>query len=1291
MPLPELQAFAASLGISETAGMRKSELISAIASRQDPAHPSGGEEPSPLRTRKRRGSTGLNALLIPELQALAASLGISDTERMRKGELISAIASRQNSVGSPGDTVASSDTVPLGETDSRGEAVSGPSSAKRRRGGTGLSAMLFPELQSLAASLGIGGTARMRKGQLISAIVEQQDSGQWDDVRQLIVERRYEEARAAMDELKSNGFRAEIENVLRLVETGDIARVEWITGVWVALTATRVLESRNDAPEPPAADELTEIPAVQPPAIPTSRPEVAGATLEVAFVRLLQRLFTPAARAEGRIIERLRRQNGGTQFGHDIEFDATDAVTGLVRCHVECKNYRSQDHLTLAAVAPKLLETDFHWRENLVNHLIFVSPHLDPTNDLSLMIQTWNETRRFPFTIQVWSPEHGIVDLFRLVPEVYRAIYDREPGPLSDDEQATIVQKWRDRIKPVPNLAAHWLRYLRTPSRHHVIGEDPEDFTEVWHHPVSLEALSDTGAPLPGTLMSTVRDWLDDDTRQCLLLLGDFGDGKTFFSYQLGWALAQEFLADPESGTIPLRIPLRAIRQHPGAADLLAARLTEIQSNSREWQDLSETYRTLIVLDGFDEMSARLDPDAMAKNFARLSECIAQFPHSKILITSRPHFYSHLRDYQNFVNDAGDPRVVRIAPISLEARLEHLRAHARTIGAEAKLKRLQRLYDPIGLAAKPLFLQMIKATLPALPNDHFNELILYRSYVRESLTRKIRDLRIEASPAIDDDLINNLQAILEEVALQLHESTTEYVDLREIAVGRSDDLAEMLWQMSGASSADPETTGSDARARVGTRSLLKPVRDGASQTWTVDFFHRSMREYFIARALVRAIAGESDQAVAMLSRVPLQPEIVHFATHLMRDPSDVAPNTAVETFTDVLHSLTRRATLPRYAGKTLGGNAMTLLYTLNGNLPHGDWSHLALDYVYLAGADLDGMTFRHSTLRYANLDNTSLAGADLSHCDLTGVQLEETAAVVSIALDEDNSTVFAGYTDNSIRRWRVEAGRRAICVTIADLDFRPESLSLTPQKDVFVMGGTDPHRRVTVLGAGADDQWAPLCAFTADSTIISVAVRKQRAVLERRKQRSGASKIEVFLPDGRVLESAKVIRGSGYSMLALGPDCVISQDKAQTVMWSGPVNGLSAPRRVLPLPSSICLDGRLLDQTEALLLLGHADGQLSLWSVDLDGTAEPRPLWQITAHTGAVSSVRLSGGFALSGGVDRTMNLFPLMDDWKVGPPISLHRTLRCTGLRIDGVKGAAEHDLLTDLVRRSTATETSA
>jgi len=45
---------------------------------------------------------------------------------------------------------------------------------RRRRTGSGLSAMLLPELQNLASSLGISGIARMRKGELVAAIQEKQ-------------------------------------------------------------------------------------------------------------------------------------------------------------------------------------------------------------------------------------------------------------------------------------------------------------------------------------------------------------------------------------------------------------------------------------------------------------------------------------------------------------------------------------------------------------------------------------------------------------------------------------------------------------------------------------------------------------------------------------------------------------------------------------------------------------------------------------------------------------------------------------------------------------------------------------------------------------------------------------------------------------------------------------------------------------------------------------------------------------------------------------------------------------
>jgi transcription termination factor Rho len=51
---------------------------------------------------------------------------------------------------------------------------------RARRSGTGLSAKVLPELQKMAAELGISGTGRMRKSQLIAAIQEKQGGGSGD-------------------------------------------------------------------------------------------------------------------------------------------------------------------------------------------------------------------------------------------------------------------------------------------------------------------------------------------------------------------------------------------------------------------------------------------------------------------------------------------------------------------------------------------------------------------------------------------------------------------------------------------------------------------------------------------------------------------------------------------------------------------------------------------------------------------------------------------------------------------------------------------------------------------------------------------------------------------------------------------------------------------------------------------------------------------------------------------------------------------------------------------------------
>ncbi|WP_256105644.1 transcription termination factor Rho [Streptomyces sp. ODS05-4] len=63
------------------------------------------------------------------------------------------------------------------DTPAPAEGAATGTTARRRRSGTGLEGMVLAELQQVASGLGIRGTARMRKGQLIEVIKEAQASG----------------------------------------------------------------------------------------------------------------------------------------------------------------------------------------------------------------------------------------------------------------------------------------------------------------------------------------------------------------------------------------------------------------------------------------------------------------------------------------------------------------------------------------------------------------------------------------------------------------------------------------------------------------------------------------------------------------------------------------------------------------------------------------------------------------------------------------------------------------------------------------------------------------------------------------------------------------------------------------------------------------------------------------------------------------------------------------------------------------------------------------------------------
>jgi len=121
---------------------------------------------------RRRPGTGLEGMVLAELQQVASGLGIKGAMRMRKSILIKLIREVR---GEEDRAVTRNRSVtPRPTTAPRPAVASSPPAGSRRRPGTGLEGMVLAELQQVASGLGIKGTARMRKGDLIQVIREAQ-------------------------------------------------------------------------------------------------------------------------------------------------------------------------------------------------------------------------------------------------------------------------------------------------------------------------------------------------------------------------------------------------------------------------------------------------------------------------------------------------------------------------------------------------------------------------------------------------------------------------------------------------------------------------------------------------------------------------------------------------------------------------------------------------------------------------------------------------------------------------------------------------------------------------------------------------------------------------------------------------------------------------------------------------------------------------------------------------------------------------------------------------------------
>ena len=154
-----------------------------------------------------------------------------------------------------------------------------------------------------------------------------------------------------------------------------------------------------------------------------------------------------------------------------------------------------------------------------------------------------------------------------------------------------------------------------------------------------------------------INQWLDDPVKEHLSVLGEFGTGKTWFAFHYAWLALQEYLKAKEKGTqrprIALVIPLRDYAKAVSIESLFSEfffRKHQIGLPGYSvFEQLNRMGKLLLIFDGFDEMAARVDRQAMINNFWELAKVVGT-PGTKAILTCRTEHFPEALEGRSILN-----------------------------------------------------------------------------------------------------------------------------------------------------------------------------------------------------------------------------------------------------------------------------------------------------------------------------------------------------------------------------------------------------------------------------------------------------------------------------------------------------------------------------------------------------------------------------------------------------------------------------------------------------------------
>jgi predicted NACHT family NTPase len=150
--------------------------------------------------------------------------------------------------------------------------------------------------------------------------------------------------------------------------------------------------------------------------------------------------------------------------------------------------------------------------------------------------------------------------------------------------------------------------------------------------------------------------WLDDPVKEHISILGEFGTGKTWFAFHYDWTALQRYRDAQKRGIerprLPLVIPLRDYAKAVSVESLFSEfffRKHKLPIPHYEaFEQLNRMGKLLLIFDGFDEMAAKVDRQAMINNFWELAKVVV--PGAKVILTCRTEHFPEAQEGRALLN-----------------------------------------------------------------------------------------------------------------------------------------------------------------------------------------------------------------------------------------------------------------------------------------------------------------------------------------------------------------------------------------------------------------------------------------------------------------------------------------------------------------------------------------------------------------------------------------------------------------------------------------------------------------